>query len=295
MNDDDGFEDHEDFEDLKVLCTKPIVPIVQKTKRSKIKKHFHRIGFKTRLVAFLDIFKKLNVSTSKTKSCILLIILKSFGKRNLEKKAVSIKDANEFELDAYNYIRTKLQDTTRRERIFNFIQSEHITKRLINFFIVHYISGLKKVSYYLDKRKYPYTIIGKINEENQLNILQLIEDGEFIVWIDLHLEYKTSKNKNGKSNLHAPYSRSISIRGDDNIEYSLCTLNFYCWLDDVGGFDAFLFFETDVREKKKIYDELHRSKQNVKKRKFGFQQENYKTFISEGVISQPYDEIHLVK
>ena len=45
------------------------------------------------------------------------------------------------------------------------------------------------------------------------------------------------------------------LKVGDLCNYALCELNFYIWLDDMGGFDAFFRLESDIRDKKARYDE----------------------------------------
>jgi hypothetical protein len=173
-----------------------------------------------------------------------------YGQRNLRKDAISESKLTKEQQVVYKCIRTEIDKPERRQRILDFINRKEITRRLINYFVVHYALVKKELSYYLDKRSYPYKIIGKLNEPNQPDIIALIEQGHNIVWINFHQEYKNSKNKNGRRNRHAPYRRSTSVKGLDGLDYSLCELNFYIWLDDVGGFELFYMFENDVRYQK---------------------------------------------
>ncbi len=292
FDDDDTFENSEWMNLLETTTQK-----VEEQKSNKhTKRMVHKTGLQNYMSLLIRILSDMGVSESKRMSFISFLVLRTFGKRNLEKKAVNESEISQAELYVYKHIRLKLQDPIRRKRIFDFIQTKDITKRLINFFVVHYVLMHKEVTYYLDKRQYPYKIIGQLNQFFQSDIIQLQETGANIVWINLHQEYKNSKTKNGKSNLHAPYARSISVKGDDEVDYSLCALNFYCWFDDVGGFEAFNHFESDIREKKRLYDEKNRKDHNSlsKKRKVILKQtngRNYKTFISQGYIPEPYDEI----
>jgi hypothetical protein len=296
FDDDDGFG-NADFENLEwTNLIDDNFPENNSTKQPEktTKIITHKTGLHTYLSLLMRILSEMGVSESKRTCFMSFLILRTFGKRNLEKKAVDESEISQSELYVYKHIRQKLQDPIRRKRIFDFIQTKDITKRLINFFVVHYVLIHKEVTYYLDKRQYPYKIIGELNQFFQSDIIQLQESGANIVWINLHQEYKNSKTKNGKSNLHAPYARSISVKGDDQEEYSLCALHFYCWFDDVGGFEAFSHFETDIREKKKLYDEKNRKdhKSVNKKRKVPTTNgRNYKTFISQGFMAEPYDGI----
>jgi hypothetical protein len=186
------------------------------------------------------------------------LVLQMYGKRNLKKDAVEISQLSLVELEIYRRIRRELEHPVRRERILTFIQQKDITKRLINYFAVHYALVEKELSYYLDRRTYPYQILGVFNEPHQPEILRLKESGANVVWLNFHQEYKNSKNKQGRRNRHAPYRRSVTVRGEDGQDYSLCEFNFYLWLDDVGGFELFYLFEKDIREKKLKYDEQKR-------------------------------------
>jgi len=178
------------------------------------------------------------------------LIMTVYGQRNLRKESLEESKLSKEQQAVYQCIRREMDKPARRQRILDFIHTKAITRRLINYFVVHYALVKKELSYYLDRRTYPYKILGQLNEPNQPEIVQLIDQGADIVWLNFHQEYKNSKNKNGRRNRHAPYRRSTSVRGADGMEYSLCELNFYIWLDDVGGFDLFYMFEPDIREQK---------------------------------------------
>lgn len=234
---------------------------------------------------------------SRAEQFIQYLILFTYGKRNIRKDAVEVSKLSATQKQVYFRIRKELQNPVRKKRVLSFINQKDITKRLINYFVVHYSLVEKEISYYLDRRSYPYRIIGKFNEPNQPDILQLLEQGENIVWINFHQEYKNSKNKKGRRNLHAPYRRSISVQGDDGKEYSLCELNFYLWLDDVGGFEIFYLFEHDIRDKKAKYDEQKRIQENQptygkrKKRKVVLRNtdgRNYKSHLVQYTKPAPF-------
>ncbi len=225
------------------------------------------------------------------------LILHTYGKRNIRKDAIEETNLSPSQQEVYKRIRQEIQDPIRRRRVLAFINDKNITKRLINYFVVHYALIEQEFSYYLDKTTYPYKVIGELNNPDQPDILRRKEAGENIVWINLHQEYKNSKNRNGRRNRHAPYKRSISVRGADGEEYSLCELNFYIWLDEVGGFDLFYMFEDDIRQKKAKYDEEHRIQENQlvfgkrKKRKIVLRQtngQNYKTHVIQYKSKPPF-------
>lgn len=186
------------------------------------------------------------------------LVLCMFGKRNITKKAVVPHKLSANEHRVYKKIRRELQNVKRRERVFQFLDQRGITKRLINYFVVHYCLLEHQVSYYLDRRTYPYQIVGELNTPNCKWILDLVGQGANIVWINLHQEYKQTKQERGHKNMHAPYARSTSVIGEDNREYSLCELNFYIWFDDIGGIDAFYRLESDIRKCKQRSDEQRR-------------------------------------
>ena len=144
-------------------------------------------------------------------------------------------------LDALN-LKHILSNPERKRRVFKFIHQKEVTKRAITYFVVHYTLH-NKIAYWLDRRTYPYKIVGEYNRRNQPDILKLKEKGANIVWVNLHRDYRVSKNKDGRRNRHAPYRRSNSVKNEGGDEaYSLCELNFFTWLEDVGGFEAFYAF-----------------------------------------------------
>lgn len=187
------------------------------------------------------------------------VVLFVYGHRNVKKYPVDERTLTRAQKRMYQYIKQKLQNPVRRQRIFNFINQRNITKRLIGYFVVHYALLEQKLGYYLDMRTYPYKILGEYNKPHQPKILRLMEKHSNIVWINLYQEYKSSKNNTGGGNCHAPYRRKVTVRGKDNMNYSLCELSFYIWLDSIGGFEVFYDFEKDVRLKKAKYDQAKRA------------------------------------
>lgn len=228
---------------------------------------------------------------------IQYFILFVYGKRNIRKDAIPEDKMTLSQKEVYNNIREEMKNPIRRQRVLNFINQKDITKRLINYFVVHYSLVEREISYYLDRRTYPYKIVGEFNNPDQKDILQLKEKGANIVWINLHREYKGSKNKKGRRNNHAPYRRNIIVRGADGLDYSLCELNFYLWLDSIGGFELFYMFENDIRDKKAKYDEEKRQQENQitfgkkKKRKIVLRNTdgmNYKTHVVKCLTRAPF-------
>lgn len=254
--------------------------------------------FSTKLIDTIRIVGCQNQSKIIVLSEFLILLI--YGKRNMKKEAVDLSKLSSVEKEVYYRICKELSDSSRRKRIYNFIRQKDITKRLINYFVVQYILTQREISYYLDKRSYPYKILGDYNKPNQPAILKLISQGFNIVWINLHQEYKTSKNKKGRRNLHAPYARSVSVKEIGNIEGSLGELNFYIWLDDVGGYEVFYAFENDIRDKKAKYDEEKRNQDakekygKRKKRKIVLKNtdgKNYKTFVVHYQRPSPFNPL----
>lgn len=274
----------------------------QKKQTTSLKHQVYRRGLKIDLSSFakniLFTVHQDKLQLNKIKMYLEFLTLKMYGKRNIRKDSVNENELDTEDKEIYRLIRKQLQHPVRRKRVFCFINQTNITKRLINYFVVHYSLIERELSYYLDKRKYPCQIIGQFNEPNQPEILNLIEQGANIVWINFHQEYKNSKNKNGRKNRHAPYRRSVSVRGNDGMDYSLCELNFYLWLDEVGGFELFYRFEEDIRKKKQQYDEKKRKSEHLntthpkkRKRKTVLKEtdgKNYKTHIVHVKKSAPF-------
>lgn len=146
------------------------------------------------------------------------LIMGTYGKRNLKKEAVEVSHLDDVEKEVYRRIRRALSNQERRRRVFEFIEKKGVTKRLINYFVVQYPLVEKEISYYLDRGSYPYKIVGKLNETHQPDILRRIEQGEKIHWVNFYQEYKNSKRRDGRRNRHAPYRRSVLVRGEDGIE-----------------------------------------------------------------------------
>jgi len=262
----------------------------------------HKRGMNLHLTKFISVLFEASDTAqySIINNFIQYFILFAYGKRNIRKDAVDESKLNMSQKEVYNRIREEMKNPIRRQRILNFINQKDITKRLINYFVVHYSLMEREMSYYLDKTSYPFKVIGELNNPQQLEILKRKENGENIVWINFHQEYKNSKNKKGRRNRHAPYRRSISVQGADGNEYSLCELNFYLWLDEIGGFELFYMFESDIRDKKAKYDEDKRIQENQivvgkkKKRKIVLRNtdgRNYKTHLVQCKTAAPFSII----
>ena len=123
------------------------------------------------------------VNPGGTQAFIEYLILFVHGKRNMKKEAVGMEHLNDRERTVYQRIVRDLTQYNRKDRILGFINHKDITKRLINYFVVHYILVQHKTSYYLDKRTYPFQIVGGFNDPNDSEALQMIAEGGNVVWI----------------------------------------------------------------------------------------------------------------
>lgn len=231
------------------------------------------------------------------------MVMFTYGKRNIRKDAVDVEKLTPAQREVYLHIRRELdQNDVRKKRVYSFINQKDITKRLINYFAVHYSLVENAIWYYLDRRTYPYKILGKLGDPNQPEILRLIEQGANIKWLNFHQEYKNSKNRQGNRSRHAPYRRSETVYGEDGEEYSLTELNFYLWLDDVGGFELFYKLEKDIRKRKAKYDEEKRLQEakpvfgkRKKKQKIMLRDtdgQNYKAFMVQYKKKPPFSVMH---
>lgn len=194
------------------------------------------------------------------------VVLEVYGRRVLNKQAMQVQDLQGTELLVYRRIRKKFENNALKARVLDFIAERTITKRLINYFVVHF-AQVHDVTYYLDKSSYPFRIVGDVSlcrhsslrpdERNEsppsFESLTATSRENQCKLIHLYQEYKSSRSQKYK-NFHAPYARSTIVEGEDGFVYSLCELNFYIWLDSVGGFDAFRACEAQIRQEKAEFD-----------------------------------------
>lgn len=273
---------------LKSKSSKISKPKNYNTSNDKVRKHGLQVM--PELSVTVGIVHTLCGHLPETREFLLHFIMHVYGQRNLKKQAVTESQLTMEQKDIYAYIMKQLNNPVRQKRVFEFINNDKkITRRLINYFVVHYALN-HEMSYFLDRRSYPYQIIGTLNNPHQPDITSLIEKGEDIVYINFYQEYKNSKRRNGRRNMHAPYRRLTSVKGEDGQEYSLCELNFYLWLDEVGGFELFYMFENDIRakkaedaRKKRQRDETADTPNKRRKQKVILQKtegQNYKTYVT---------------
>jgi len=250
----------------------------------------HKRGLTLNLTNFVDTILTVMKGSQEQKKIVdyvQFIVLYCYGQRNIRKDAVNECKLTPEQREVYRRIRSELENPLKKQRILDFIGKKEITRRLINYFVVHYSVIKKEISYYLDRRTYPYKVMGELNNPNQPEIIALIEKKENIVWINFHQEYKNSKSKKGRRNRHAPYRRSTSVNGEDGI-ISLCEMNFYLWLDEVGGFELFYMFESDIREKKAEYDREKRLEDERKSHKLAGETSKKKKIILRNTDGRNY-------
>lgn len=178
-----------------------------------------------------------------------------YGRRNLTRELKAEAELTPMEVRVYQYIRTELQRYPGRlARIRQFTSRPDVTARLVNYFVVTYLVTERPLSYYLDRSRLPYRQVGQWNVRDQPELMTQ----PHVVWINLHQAYRNSKREFPFRNMHSPYKRGTVVRGPDGEEYALCEINFYLWMDDVGGFDAFDHCLPDIVAKKARYNEERR-------------------------------------
>ena len=192
-------------------------------------------------------------------SVVRSLLLFMYGKRRFDKRSVSRLDVTERERNVYDMLQKDISCPMRLKHITSFVQKPNITKRLVNYFIVHYVAERKGVTYYLDYTTYPYQILGRFGDPQQPVILAKIEAGASIAWIDVHQEYKSCKSRFGRRNMHAPYARSNTVgTTGPTAMFSISELSFYTWFDSIGGIQAFKLLENDIRKCKRLFDSRRR-------------------------------------
>lgn len=160
------------------------------------------------------------------------------GKRNCVKSPVKVAELRPGERRVYRKIMAKFNRYPLvRERVHRFLGNRGISKRLLNYFIVHYVKSTNLV-YYLDTTTYPYKVF--LDEPGVPRV--------GVHCIDLGLEYRLAKQHVGPNELHCPYARSVRVEGH---EYSLSELSFTLWLDSVGAIDIFYVLEPVIRASKR--------------------------------------------
>lgn len=211
------------------------------------------------ILSFLKILQPFHLKRSEALRPLAHLAIKIYGKRVFQKHAVQGQDLTEHEQVLWYNIQQKFKNNPlQKQRVIQFINHKNISRRVISYFVVHYSYEEKSLWYWLDRRTYPYQIIGEFNNPHNDTALQLKSQGHDIRWVNFHQLYKVSKSKIGKGNYHDCYDRTAPVDIDGK-PYAIGVLNFYMWLDEVGGFDIFFKLEEDIRAKKAKYDEQSRT------------------------------------
>jgi hypothetical protein len=250
---------------------------------------YHKLPKQIDIIPFFKFFYNIIPfeKVFKVKSFLEYFTLQIFGKRNIKKSAIDVSQLNPDEKEIYDFIVKSFNNNPQqKQRITHLISSKHLTKRTISYFLVHYCSLEKEMSYYLDKRTYPYKIIGDISNPNQPFILTMIQNGEPIYWINLYKEYRNTKGRFGRKGM-SPYARDAPLYFDHEQKFSLGELKFYIWFDNIGGFELLNKFLEDVKKKKAMFDQL--KCKNIIKSKRGRKRKN---FINDIEIKNLNSSVH---
>lgn len=183
------------------------------------------------------------------------LVLQIYGKRWFSKNSLTQEQLNEQEVLCLKQIQQKLSyPPERRERIYNLIHNKQISKRLIHYFIAHYLLE-NNVRYWVDRTTYPPRIVGNINDsESSPAVKQALAEGRQLEYIQLCYAYKNLKSPIRGMCMNAPYQRSKLVRDQSGKVFSLCQLYFFEWYDDIGASEAFKMLESDIRRQKEIHD-----------------------------------------
>ena len=227
----------------------------------------HEIYINPLIKAIIKRHEALHQSSGRRiQTMIKFLTLYVYGKRNIEKTSITAGMLQDpVKRLVYKRIRKLMSDPGRRQRILEFVHKKDIARRLINFFMVTYVVKDPGVEYWLDCTTSNHKIIGNINEIDNPEALRRKSQGENIILVNLHTAYKDSKQRGGSRNLHAPYRRDDIVRDDHDVEYSLCALNYFLWMDEMGAIEAFYRLEDDIRKKKLIFDKKNHQRRREAK------------------------------
>jgi hypothetical protein len=199
----------------------------------------HRRGLKT---YYADFVHDLVNTVGKSHICVSYFVFLITGVRHLHRHALHIEELPIVQQEVFRQLQAMKNETV----VQYLHQSKHI-KRLLKHFMVHYVA-CHTVAYYLDKTTCPYSVMGAMSCPHQPEILDQMNKGKHIVWINLHHEYKLFKRKIGTSVGPSPYSSTLLVQEKEGVTYSLNELSFYVWFDSVRGMVAFNMFKDRLRE-----------------------------------------------
>lgn len=177
------------------------------------------------------------------KHLIVHILVTAYGKTYLQKSPISQASMTRIERHVFQYITKYLSNAEAKERVLAMMSNIKISKRLINYFVVHY-SAHESVYYYINAQD--KSIVGEVN------CTQTPKTEHTLIHINLYAEYKLAKQNRGCNNLHSPYARSVTVHPLS--DYTLSEYNFWIWIDSVGAYHAFCQLEERVRAAKYKFD-----------------------------------------
>jgi len=169
-----------------------------------------------------------------------------FGKRNVQKTQVSLVQLSSYDTETYNKIKMVWSNPVAYAYVGACMEDQRFSRRLVNFFVVHYSLHVRRVRYKWLSREYP------------LRIELCDENGGYDV--DLHDEYV-----NSKWNQKSPYRRSTIVHDEEFGDMELCESSFYTWFATCGGFEALVLLQDDVRAQKFVADNKARQRAKSKR------------------------------
>ena len=178
------------------------------------------------------------------------------GKRRVPKAPITQKQLSLSETNILNYIQREFALPGHKERIMSIMNNRKISKRLISYFIVHYVS-IHPTCYYLDRSSYPYRIASEIGPGMAyIEPPPPTDHDHQIVFINIFVEYHNCLSLHTPQKCNAPYSRkNIVIDETTKEEYSLSAIPYYIWLDHIGAMEAFYILHDQVKAAKKEYEQ----------------------------------------
>ncbi len=189
------------------------------------------------------------------------------GKRRIGKAPILPSQLTTTETNIWNYIQDAYSHQARKERVIAFMKNRKISKRLISYFIVHYVA-IHPTCYYLDRHTYPYQIVSPIGSSmNHIPYPSHIPPDHPVLFINIFVEYHKCLYFHVPQKCNAPYSRKNIVKDQiTNEEYSLNAIPYYIWLDSIGAIDAFYQLQDTVKKAKKEYEATkHRLKSSNQK------------------------------
>ena len=306
---DDGFSNLQDFADwsMDIMNGMEILDVIDESKTSPLlsssSSYYTDETVKTHIVfnqLKYDVYPQLPDIMDQLSQCILdreavvlvqkWVLLMVLGKRRVNKVPIPITCINSKEEKIWKYIEHEFALEARKERVLSFMMDRKVSKRLISYFVVHFVK-INPTCYYLDTSQYPYKICSNIAD----SIYKLETTVPQAIFINVHREYQACLNAKGPLKCNAPYYRMNTVVNERSEQYSLSAVPFYLWLDRIGGIEAFELLKDKVKPAKALHEARRRilKEQNKKIRikelcvKQIGQSTNNDPFITR-VISHPY-------